>query len=266
MTELTACTNRDDWNEHWQNYAAAAEQNPAQRYRRRIIGKLLVRFGCTGNVRILDIGSGQGDLARDLSLEFPDAEIAGIELSSAGVDIASSKVPDARFFQIDLLENKGVPRAIQAWAEYAICSEVLEHLDDPGIFLTNAGQYLSPGAILVVTVPGGPQSEFDRHIGHRRHYTPETLRELLNSRGFEVELAATAGFPFFNLYRLAVVLRGRRLISDLNGHARWQKGLGAVMMGLFRVLFTLNVLGTGLGWQTVAVAKLNRPALRGPDR
>jgi SAM-dependent methyltransferase len=247
------------WGEHWRHYTQAAERNPAQKYRRRLVCKLLSRYGCSDNRRILDIGSGQGDLVRDLRQAFPTAEIAGLELSAAGVNIASEKTPSARFFQRDLLDQFVDPATLHRWAQYAVCAEVLEHLDDPGLFLDHASQYLSAGGLLVVTVPGGPQSEFDRHIGHRRHYDPERLQALLESRGFTVELATTAGFPFFNLYRLVVILRGRSLITDVNTESRGiTSALARAVMAIFHPLFALNLFGTRLGWQIVAVARLDQ--------
>ena len=199
---------QDDWDRHWQDYAEAAAANPAQRYRRRIVCEVLRRYGCAGGARILDIGSGQGDLAVDLRQSFSQAELAGIELSATGVAVSARKVPDAQFFQRDLLSSKESAGELRSWAQYAVCSEVLEHLDNPALLLKNASEYLAPGCGLVVTVPGGPQSEFDRHIGHRGHFTPAVLRELLETSGFTVELATTAGFPFFNFYRMVVILRG----------------------------------------------------------
>jgi hypothetical protein len=136
---------------------------------------------------------------------------------------------------------------------------VLEHLDNPGLFLTNASEYLAPGGTLVVTVPGGPMSQFDRHIGHRRHFDPRTLRTVLEYSGFTVKLATTAGFPFFNLYRSVVILRGSSLITDVNTKSRgFTSLLARAVMALFRPLFALNLFGTGLGWQIVAVARLDR--------
>lgn len=257
MTDLHAPVAPDDWDQHWLDQADVAQRNPAQRYRREIVCKLLRRHGCgsaSGNAApcILDIGSGQGDLARDLRRTFPGSEIAGLELSSTGIQVASEKVPDARFVRRNLIEP-GDPAALAGWAQFAVCAEVLEHLDDPPLFLKNASAYLAPGCVLIVTVPGGPQSEFDRHIGHRQHFTPVKLRALLESSGFEVELATTAGFPFFNLYRLVVISRGKRLISDVQSGS--PSLLAAAVMGAFRLLFSLNVLSSPWGWQTVAAAR-----------
>jgi 2-polyprenyl-3-methyl-5-hydroxy-6-metoxy-1,4-benzoquinol methylase len=248
----------DDWDRHWQDYAEAAAANPAQRYRRRIVCEVLKRHGCSNAARILDVGSGQGDLALDLRRAFPKAELAGIELSATGVEVSAAKVPDARFFQRDLLASGENSGELRSWAQYAICAEVLEHLDEPSLLLKNASEYLAPGCRLVVTVPGGPQSEFDRHIGHRRHFTPLALKELLEASGFTVELSTTAGFPFFNFYRMVVILRGRRLIADVQSGSHGPSGsktLARAAMGLFDVLFGMNMMGSGLGWQTVAVAR-----------
>ena len=248
---------QDNWDQHWASYTEAAESNPAQLYRRRIICRLLRRFGCSGAARILDIGSGQGDLAVTLLNSFPEAEIAGLELSETGVRIAARKVPTARFVACDLLQPPQ-DLGLHAWAQFAACSEVLEHLDDPGLLLRNAAHYLAPGCMLLVTVPGGPKSRFDLHIGHRRHYTPDQLRALLEDSGFEVELATTAGFPFFNLYRMVVIMRGRRLIQDIDSNSRTgSRGLARAVMSIFRALFALNRFGTSWGWQTVAVARWN---------
>jgi hypothetical protein len=114
---------------------------------------------------------------------------------------------------------------------------------------------LAPGCRLVVTVPAGPMSAFDRHIGHRRHFTPARLAETIDSAGLGVLSLCGAGFPFFNLYRLAVVARGESLIQDATGEAGASLPLAA--RGVIRVfswLFRLNADKGLRGWQLLAVA------------
>src|SRR5437763_1411072 len=83
----------------------------------------------------------------------------------SGVGIARRKVPRATFLAADIFKPPAALKEFAGWATHAICSEVLEHVDDPASFLKQAGEFLSPDARLIVTVPGGPMSAFDRHIG-----------------------------------------------------------------------------------------------------
>jgi SAM-dependent methyltransferase len=249
---------RDDWDRHWQDYAEAAKHNPAQRYRRRLVFELLA-LG-ESPARVLDIGSGQGDFAVELLHRHPRAELLGLELSEAGVAIAQRKAPGAQFIQRDLMQSAQPPPQWRRWASHAVCSEVLEHVDHPEELLGNAAAYMAPGGRLVVTVPGGPMSTFDRHIGHRRHFSPAALRSLLEEARFAVEAVSGAGFPFFNLYKLVVILRGRRLIEDVAAsEGEPESRLARAVMEVFRVLFRLNRQRGRRGWQTIAVARLPDP-------
>ena len=249
----------DDWDEHWGRYADSAEKNPAQEYRRRVALDLLGIQGDGSGARILDIGSGLGDFAVDLGKRHPQARIVGLELSQKGVEVARRKVPTARFCQRDLLQPAAIPDDLKFWATHAVCSEVLEHLDEPSTLLRNVQGYLAPGCRLVVTVPGGPMSAFDKHIGHRQHYSPEMLRDLLRRAGLQPLRATGAGFPFFNLYRAAIVLRGDKLAGDIASRPDGRHStLARFAMLVFGVLFHLNVPASPWGWQTVVVAS-NKP-------
>ncbi len=246
-------TSPDDWNRHWGSYAGSAELNPAQAYRRQLIFQALGLESAERPVRVLEVGSGQGDFSRELKGYFPHVELVGLDLSQTGVELAQEKVPDGRFFQQDLTQPLAIPAQFHGWATHAVCSEVLEHLDDPLTALRNARRCLAPGGKLVITVPGGPMSAFDKHIGHRGHFTPQRLEALLLDAGFAVGALHGAGFPFFNLYRLAVVARGKKLITEVAD----ERGLSTSARATMRVfgwLFQYNARATRRGWQLVATA------------
>jgi 2-polyprenyl-3-methyl-5-hydroxy-6-metoxy-1,4-benzoquinol methylase len=246
----------DDWDRHWDDYAESAARNPAQAYRRRLILGLLAS-DAGRPMRILDIGSGTGDLAADIHSAFPSAAVLGLDVSEGAVEYAARKVPTATFLQRDLVRDADADPEHQAWATHAVCSEVLEHVEDPDVLLTNTRPYLAPGCRLIVTVPGGPMSAFDRHIGHRQHFTPQSLRTVVEKAGFEVERSEAAGFPFFNIYRLTVLLRGKRLVDDV------AQGAGSpaarAVMKVFDKLFRLNVASSPWGWQVLAAARFPGP-------
>jgi SAM-dependent methyltransferase len=251
----------DDWDRHWHAYAAAAEVNPAQRYRRKLALRLIERDGAPE--RLLDLGCGQGDLLKAAASRWPGSALLGIDPSEVGVAESRTKVPDARLLACDLVAHpERLPGELRGWATHAVCSEVLEHLDEPVALLAAGRHAMAPGCRLVVTVPGGRMSAFDKEIGHRRHYTRGSLASTLREAGFEVEWTSGAGFPFFNLYRALVIARGERLANDVASESGHGPSLPArVAMVAFRPLLRLTLTRSSWGAQIVGVARVQPQAV-----
>jgi SAM-dependent methyltransferase len=246
----------DDWDAHWANYADTNAHNPAQSYRRHLILSALGLGQVSAPVRLIELGSGHGGFAREVLAAHPNISFVGIDRAETGVAIARRNVPGAVFEQADLTQDATLPARYRGFATHAVCSEVLEHVDDPVTALRTARALFAPGCRLVVTVPAGPMSAFDRHIGHRRHFSAEELESMLQQAGLEVVNADGAGFPFFNLYRLAVVARGRALIRDAGEERGIELPLHArAVIRTFGTLFRFNRDHGRRGWQLVAVAR-----------
>lgn len=246
------------WEEHWSAYDEATRHNPAQRYRRKLIVSAMT--SAEQSLRVLDLGCGQGDLLAELGRRFPAAELVGLDASQAGLASTRQKVPRARLFQVDFAAPEPFPEVLYGFASHAVCSEVLEHLDHPRLLLEKTRPLLARGGELIVTVPGGPRTAFDVHLGHRRHYSVSDLVSLLGEAGYEPAVAQGAGFPFFNLYKLLILLRGRWLSMDLD-QSRGISGMALAAMKTFDWLFHLNHSGTGLGWQIFAIFRPCSPHL-----
>ena len=248
----------DDWNRHWSAFGDEVAGNPATAYRSRLILKLLEPVA--DNAVILEFGCGQGEFALHLARLYPQAEVRGIDVSTEGVRRAARAAAtlglSADFAQRDLTLPAELADEERGRATLAICSEVLEHVDVPDVLLRHAAEYLAPGSRLVITVPGGPRSAFDRHIGHRRHFTAARLRHLLETSGFEQVKVQRAGFPFFDLYRLVVILRGKRLVADVEQTAgtALDRGASGTALRFFDRAFRYNLESTPFGWQLLAVA------------
>ena len=250
---------QDDWDSHWEHYADSAAENPAQRMRHNLIARLLCQDAGKNEMRVFDLGSGQGDLVQMLAPLLPKAQFVGAELSESGVAISKRKIPNAVFVVADIFQPPPALNEFAGWASHAVCSEVLEHVDDPVAFLRQARTYLGERARLIVTVPGGPMSAFDRHIGHRQHFDRAKLSFILEEAGYAVERTYLTGFPFFNLYRLLVIARGKRLARDVESGTGKSSGLASVAMNLFRFLFHANFVDSPFGWQVVATARKVSP-------
>jgi SAM-dependent methyltransferase len=247
----------DNWDAHWQAYERMARSNPAQAYRRRLIlSWLRGARPAEGPWRILDAGSGQGELAFKIRRAFPQAGILGIDQSRTGVEMSRAKVPGAVFLEQDLTREQEPPPELRRWATHAVCSEVLEHVERPETVLRGIKPYLAAGGRLMLTVPGGPMNQYEKHIGHRRHFRLDDVRCLLENEGFRVLSLQGAGFPFFNLYKMVSLARGKAILCDAPSPSGRQGLAARAALALFAALFRLNLPATRLGWQRVAVAQL----------
>jgi 2-polyprenyl-3-methyl-5-hydroxy-6-metoxy-1,4-benzoquinol methylase len=263
LSSGTQAPDPNDWDHHWDAYGEAAEGNPANLYRRNLILKLLGRPPAGSTV--LDIGSGQGEFALHLQRTFTDIAVWGVEYSVAGVArsqaLATTEGSNAKFRQVDLLQPAELADG-QPPASFALCSEVLEHVDDPTKLMRNARSLLAPGCRVVITVPGGPRSAFDHHIGHYQHFNAKKLRTVLTDAGYTVDRVLRAGFPFFNLYKLAVIARGRRLITDVERRSPDSQSIPgeSLMKSFFGFGFRRSLDDFPIGWQMAAVATVPHEA------
>jgi hypothetical protein len=108
-------------------------------------------------------------------------------------------------------------------------------------------------------------SAFDKHIGHRQHFSIPGLKSLLEESGYSQCKVWGAGFPFFNLYRLVVILRGQKLVDDASQAGKPMSLASRLVMSLFGILFRLNLNRSTLGWQRFAVSVYKPSSLSEPN-
>jgi SAM-dependent methyltransferase len=100
---------------------------------------------------VLDIGCGTGtQLTWPLANAFPGIHFVGIDPDKASILYAQSlpTLPNLRFGGLDLLSNFNQ-------ADIIIASEVIEHVQQPDIFLADLRGRLTEDGKLVITVPNG---------------------------------------------------------------------------------------------------------------
>ena len=69
----------------------------------------------------------------------------------------------------------------------AVAVEVLEHVEEDDLFISEVYRVLKPGGCFVMSTPNGDYVR-NTNPDHKRHYTREQLRHLLTSRFASVEL------------------------------------------------------------------------------
>lgn len=237
----------DNWDRHWSEIWAASDLAPATQWRTELILGLLALPNQGEGCNLLEIGCGRGAFALAFQRRYPKALYLGLDKSSEAIRQAIGLPPNIRF----LCQDPTEPGHEISGHTHILCSEVLEHLDEPEKLLQAARSFLIPGGLFLATVPGGSPTAFDLHIGHRRHYSSRELEALFERCGYEALRCSGAGFPFFNLYRGALRIRGERVIQDAAGKPGFFLRL---ILRAFLLLFRISSLSCGL--QTVGLFKL----------
>ena len=71
-----------------------------------------------------------------------------------------------------------------------VLSNVMEHIPDDAGAVRRFAQILAPEGKVLILVPALPAifGALDEAVGHYRRYTPDSLRTVLDSNGFDVEV------------------------------------------------------------------------------
>jgi 2-polyprenyl-3-methyl-5-hydroxy-6-metoxy-1,4-benzoquinol methylase len=250
--EQFAMENRDDWNAIWGTIGEDMSNNPAQSYRRRLVLGKVKRLAPKS---IIDIGCGQGELLEDLHKVMPNAQLSGIDLSDQAIAAISRRMPGVHAMAVDLTASEGLPTRMRGVADLGICTEVIEHVEDPAALLRAAKHAVSPGGTMLITVPAGPRNQFEKHIGHRQHFTRASLKKVAEDAGLTDVRVEAAGFPFFNAYKLVGFITGPMIVKSLQrGKSIEGSAGGQLAYKIFDKAFRFNLPSSPFGWQLVALA------------
>jgi hypothetical protein len=188
-------------------------RHPWERARRDFVQRLLADHeGLAGVRRVLDVGSGDAWLARELLAQLPsDAQIVCFD---AGYEAAALPTPHPRIsFERTQPEGR---------FELLHHLDVLEHVEDDRGFLPKlVRENAHDGSRVLVTVPAWSalMSSHDVMLKHHRRYAPEELLALVRSAGLR-PIAKGELFTSLVLPRALTVLKERALRvagGDANG-------------------------------------------------
>jgi len=232
--------------------------------------------------RFLDLQA--GTIWDDLSVELPKVQgtvldvgcglqpyrfMFSKEVRYLGIDTIDSKAhfgyetPDTRYYSGDIwpLKNQSV--------NFILCTETLEHVPEPLVFLKEAFRCLKPGGKLLLTVPFAVRWHFIPYDYWR--YTPSGLNRLLTQSGFErPEVFARGNELTVACYKIMAFIFTLLFPTDSSRTPRWlQRFLGFLFLPLLFLMAVLANFSKGidgtvdcLGYTVLAM----RPSRQFPPR
>ncbi|HEX4008600.1 MAG TPA: class I SAM-dependent methyltransferase [Solirubrobacteraceae bacterium] len=190
---------------------AVDERHWWYRGRRRIIRAELDRLPLPPNPRVLDAGCGSGRTLQEL-VEY--GAVSGIELSEEAAELARERA----LGEVEVGRLEELPWADETF-DLITCLDVIEHVPDDVVALTELRRVVAPGGWLLVTVPAYQAlwSQHDEANHHYRRYSRAALRGAAASAGWE--LRRMSSFNSLLLAPAAAVRLARRRARSSDGSA-----------------------------------------------
>jgi SAM-dependent methyltransferase len=198
----------------------------------------------------LDVGCGTGRVAFALAkLGF---EVEGIDANERAIEIANQINENVRA-KIDFHSANFNSETVEKEKyDLAVCSEVLEHVEDYKPLIKGMLAALKPKGRLIVTVPFDPKkwSVLDEYGGHVRRYTIEQIREDLSQ--FENHEIIITGFPFYRILTRTYLAKIKFFKQEHSNEALWESPktqlIAKILYPFMRIdnLFAFTKLGDAL--------------------
>ena len=217
------------------NFQALAELEPRHFWfqtRNRLILWALRHYGGAPE-RFAEIGCGTGFVTQAVECAFPESEILGTDLFVDGLRFAAGRRKRAKLIQMDA---RHIP--YRNHFDAIGMFDVLEHIEDDRAVLDQIWKALTPGGLMLLTVPQhrwlwSPADDVARHV---RRYTACELTGKVSAAGFSV-LRSTS----FVALLLPVMIAARLLAGNKPVDAAAVLRINTLLNRLFNRVMSLEI-------------------------
>jgi SAM-dependent methyltransferase len=126
--------------------------------------RLFVDAGIQPGMRVVDLGSGAGDVCMLLAeMVGPGGSVVGLDLDGDALDHARKRAADAGISNVDFIHSDFAHYVPDGQVDAIVGRLVLMYQADPAAALTSLTQYLRPGGVVALLepwfqAPSGPDS------------------------------------------------------------------------------------------------------------
>ncbi len=161
--------------------------------------------------KVLEIGTGSGALAREIQEKCPRVEYIGVEISSSYADLGR---PHCSKMYIENFEQaSGELLRELADTDIVIFADVLEHFIEPWSILKRMQSWIGANTSIIASIPNAQHWSIHYRLlagdwryadtglldrTHLRFFTRQTMIELFETTGYQVESIVPRIFDFPN--------------------------------------------------------------------
>jgi len=188
---------------------------------------------------VVDLGCGSGEVLYEIQKNVPGIHLCGIDLSSEQIQSNQNRDTSIEWHSMDLDKPFSSPPKIEKRYDFVLASEIIEHVQNPLVFLKNALTLARPGVgRLLLSTQSGRVWETEKRVGHQRHFSRNEMKNLLGEAGWKPLKIWNAGFPFHDLSKWAANQNPNKAMQQ---YGKDQYGFTQNMVCLLlRGLFKLN--------------------------
>jgi SAM-dependent methyltransferase len=157
---------------------------------RRLGDWMFEQFPPFAGGEVVEVGAGIGTFSERLLAAGAESLLLIEPEGSCAHELRSRFAADPRVeVANDLLPDSAALEARAARADFVVCQNVLEHIDDDAASVAAMGAALRPGGRMTLLVPAHPRlyNRLDRSYDHHRRYTRSRLRGLIANAGLELD-------------------------------------------------------------------------------
>ena len=187
--------------------------------------RFLLEAGIGAGMRVLDVGSGAGDVAF-LAAELVGAagEVVGVDRSAAALEVARARAAERSLANVSFLAGDPASTAFERPFDAAIGRYVLQFQADPAAMLRKVAEHVRPDGLVVFheldwdgarSFP--PVSTYDNCCRLCRETIGSAAETQMGGKLLSTFIAAGLHVPTLRLEALAGIAEPLQIVADLTG-------------------------------------------------
>lgn len=182
---------------------------------------------------LLEIGCGTGFVLSAIAETYPQTSLCGSEIFVEGLSFAAARVPSAKMMQMDA-------RIIPFHDEFDVIGafDVLEHIEEDTVVLSQIYSALKPQGYLLLTVPQHPWlwSVVDEYSHHVRRYTAEDIQKKVQGAGFRILRSTSFVATLLPLMVASRLINKKVSLEDVDPMAEYRLSpfANSILLGILR--------------------------------